>query len=203
MKTAFCRLFLSLFLLVSSACSTTQVQESWRLPGYQPPQPQKILVVALAAKDSTRRLVESRFVDALEARGLLAVPSHQWITDGTAITRRALEPLVAQNGVTTVLISSVRDVQKTTAYQPATTAESDGLFRTIDTYYAYSSTGQHEGGTYAQITDYLIETNLFDTRNGKLSWSVITRTRAPKTLKDGIQDVTDAVMKKAGQDGAL
>jgi hypothetical protein len=103
-----------------------------------------------------------------------------------------------------VLVTSVREVQKSAAYQPdPATASDDGLFRNIDTYYAYSSTGQHEGGSYAQVTDYLIETSLFDASNSKLSWTVITRTSEPKALKEGLQGVIKAVMQQGDKDKVL
>lgn len=204
MNSAATRLIFLLLLSLLQACSSTQVQEAWRQPGYHPPQAQKILVVALAANDSTRRAVENSFVTALEEKGLVAIASNTWIADGTQITRKALIPIVEQNGITTVLISSIRDIQKAAAYQPAPAAAGDdGLFRNIDTYYAYSSTGQHEGGTYAPILEYVIETNLFDATSRKLSWSVITRTSAPKDMKKGIEGVTEAVLKQAAKDGVL
>ncbi|HVL00432.1 MAG TPA: hypothetical protein VM553_11505 [Dongiaceae bacterium] len=196
-------LILLLLLSLLQACSTTQVQESWRLPGYQPPRPQKLLVVALTATESTRKLVESSFVRALEEKGITAIPSSNWIADGTKITRDSLVPIVEQNGITTVLVSSMREVQRSAAYQPNPGDDSDGLFRNIDTYYAYSSDGQHEGGSYAQVTEYLIETNLFAANNRKLSWSVITRTAAPKDLAKSVESITQTVMSQAEKDKAL
>lgn len=203
MKRFTSRLIFLLLLSLLQACATTQVQESWRLPGYHPPKPQKLLVVALTATEATRKLVENSFVQALEAKGITAIPSSTWIADGSKITRDSLVPIVEQNGITTVLVSSMREVQKSAAYQPAAGDDSDGLFRNIDTYYAYSSSGQHEGGSYAQVTEYLIETNLFDGKNRKLSWSVITRTSAPKDMQKDIEGVTEAVMKRAEEDKAL
>lgn len=204
MKIPATRLIFLMLLALLQACSSTQVQEAWRQPGYQPPHPQKILVVVLAANDSDRRVVENSFVAALEEKGQVAIASITWIPDGTQVTREALIPIVEQNGITSVLISSIRDIQKTAAYQPAPPAAGDdSLFRNIDTYYAYSNTGQHESGTYAPITEYLIETNLFDAASRKLSWSVITRTSAPKDMKKGIESVTKAVLKQARKDGVL
>ena len=198
------RLILLILLALLGACSTTRVQESWRLPDYRPPQPQKILVVALTAREATRKTVETAYANALEQKGYLAIPSMNWIADGTKLNREALEPLVKQNGITTVLVTSVRDVQQSKVYQPATSSLGDnGLFRNIDTYYAYSSDGQHEGGIYTQLTDYLIETNLFSVASRKLSWSVITRTSDTGHLKKKVNEVVKAVLAQAEKDHAL
>ena len=198
------RLISLVFLLLLSACSTTQVQESWRLPSYQPAQPQKILVVAMAARESMRKLIETAFATQLEQSGLTAIPSFQWIEDGSKLDREALMPLVQQNGITTVLVTSIKDVQKSSAYQPdQSTGASDSLFRNFDTYYTYSSTGQHESGSYAALTDYLIETNLFDARNQKLSWSVVTRTSETGSIKKAVDEIAKTAMKQARKDNAF
>jgi hypothetical protein len=198
------RLISLLFVLLLSACSTTEVQESWRLPGYQPNQPQKVLVVAMASREGLRKVIETSFSNQLEAAGVTAIASFQWLPDGSKLNREALVPLVRENGITTVLVTSVKDVQKTTAYQPQQDLnESDGLFRQIDTYYAYSSTGQHEGGSYAALTDYLIETNLFDARNQKLSWSVTTRTSETGSIQKAVDEIVKATLKQARKDKAF
>lgn len=201
MITISSRLILLCFMLLMSACATTNVQESWRLPTYQPVQPQKVLVVAMAANESLRKVIESRFSARLEEKGITAIPSFQWLPEGTKLTRATIQPVVQQNGITTVLATSIKDVQKTAAYQPAQdTVPQDGLFRETDTYYAYSSSGKHEGGDYAALTDYLIETNLFDTRNHKLSWSVTTRTSETGSIRKAVDEIAKTVVKQAGKD---
>lgn len=193
-----------LFLLFAAGCSTTQVQESWHLPGYQAPQSQKVLVVAMASKESIRKVIETSFVARLEEKGLTAIPSFQWLPDGSKLNREAIVPLVRQNGITTVLVTSIKDVQKSTAYQPEQqTGVGDNLFRNFDTYYAYSSSGQHETGSYAALTDYLIETNLFDTQTQKLSWSITTRTSETGPVKKAVDEIVKAVVSKAGKDNVL
>ena len=204
MKHLSSRLISLLLLLLLGACSTTQVQESWRLPGYQPSQPQKVLVVAMAAKEGMRKVIETSFSKQLEQKGITAIPSFHWLPEGTRLNREAVLPVVKQNGITTVLVTSVKDVQKSTAYQPEqSTVPEDGLFRNMDTYYAYSSSGQHESGSYAALTDYLIETNLFDARNHKLSWSVTTRTSETGSIQKAVDEIVKTTLKQASQDKVL
>ena len=191
-------------LLLLTACSTTQVQESWRLPGYQLAQSQKVLVVAMAARESMRKAVESTFSRQLEQRGLTAIPSYLWVENGANLTRAILQPLVEQNGISAVLVTSIKDVQKSAAWQPGQSAiPEDGLFRHMDTWQTYSSSGQHEGGSYASLTDYLMETNLFDTRSGKLSWSITTRTSETGSVEKAMQEIVKATLKQASKDGVL
>ena len=101
-----------------------------------------------------------------------------------------------------MLVSSIRGVEKDQTYQPADNMGTppDNLFRNFDSYQVYNSSGQHEPGTYVETTDYLLETNLFNTRTEKLSWSVTTRTSLTKNIKDGVDGVISAVLKQADRD---
>lgn len=195
------RLILLCLLFLLGACASTHVEETWRLPGYQPIQPQKVLVVAMAANEDVRKLIENAFCAQLEEKGITAIASSQWLADGSRLDRAALQPLVQQNGITSVLATSIKDVQKIAAYQPEQhTIPEDGLFRHQDTYYTYSSSGQHESGRYASLTDYVIETNLFDTRQHKLSWSIITRSSEASSVRKAVDDIARTVVKQAGKD---
>jgi len=196
-------LILIAFTLLLSACASTRVEESWTLPGYQPPtaDKRKVLVIALASKETTRKAFESAFVQALEARGILAVPSHQWMPESTKVNRDTVAPIVAQNGITSVMIGTLRGVEKSQAYQPPQqVGPGDNLYRNFDTYRVYDSSGQHETGTYAEMTEYLLEINLFNVATEKLSWSVRTRTTDSGDLNDGVHSIVDAVVKQAEKD---
>ncbi|MEE2729447.1 MAG: hypothetical protein VYA55_01440 [Pseudomonadota bacterium] len=197
------RLILLPLVLMLSACASTQIEEAWTLPGYTPPaaEQRKVLVVTLAAQETMRKGFELAFVQELEQKGILAVPSHQWIVDSTTINRDTLRPIVAQNGITSVLVSSLRGVEKAQTYQPPQqVGPGDNLYRNFDTYMVYSSSGQHVPGDFVEITEYLLETNLFNAANEKLSWSVRTRTTEQTTLEKGVRSVVSAVIKQAGHD---
>jgi hypothetical protein len=200
------RLILLSFVALLSACATTQIEESWTLPGYQAPAPaeRKVLVVALAAEDTVRKAFENSFVQQLEHNGITAVASHTRIADSSKVNRQTLRPIVAQNQITSVLVSSIRGIEKAQTYQPPTqVGPSDNLYRNFDTYQVYSSTGHNEPGTYVEMTEYLLETNLFNTKTEKLSWSVKTRTSEQTSLKKGVDSVVKAVMKQATKDRIL
>ncbi|HAG96126.1 MAG: hypothetical protein CMK83_15585 [Pseudomonadales bacterium] len=198
-------IFLSLLALLG-ACASTQVEESWTLPGYAPPpaEQRKVLVVTLASTETIRKAFELAFVKELEENGILAVPSLQWMPDSTQVNRDSLRPIVAQNGITSVLVNSLRGIETSKTYQPAEQiGPGDNLYRNFDTYMVYSSSGQHETGSYAEMTEYLLETNLFDARNEKLSWSVRTRTTDPTSLEAGVRSVVSKVIQQAENDNVF
>jgi len=200
------RLILLSLVALLSACATTQIEESWTLPGYIAPAPaeRKVLIVTLAADETVRKAFENNFVQQLDKNGILAVASHQWLPDGTKVNRETLRPVVAQNGITSVLVSSLRGVEKSQTYQPPEqVGPGDNLYRNFDTYMVYSSSGQNEPGTYVEMTEYLLESNLFNVKSEKLSWSVKTRTTEQATLKEGVESIVNAVMKQAAKDKVL
>ena len=200
------RLILLSLVASLTACATTQIEESWTLPGYMAPAPaeRKVLIVTLAADETVRKAFENDFVQQLDKNGILAVASHQWLADGTKVNRETLRPIVAQNGITSVLVSSLRGIEKSQTYQPPEQiGPGDNLYRNFDTYMVYSSSGQNEPGTYVEMTEYLLETNLFNVKTEKLSWSVKTRTTEQATLKEGVESIVNAVMKQAAKDKVL
>ena len=198
------RLILLAITVFVSAFATTSIEESWRDKNYQAPTQQKVLVVALASRETVRKAFENSFVAQLEQQGILAVASNQWIPDGSQLSRESLRPLLKRNGITTVLSSSIKGVETASTYQPEQqVGPDDNLFRNFDTYQVYSSSGQHETGSYNELTEYLLETNLFSASNEKLSWSVVTRSSQPKTLEKTIDNVVSAVIKQAKKDGVL
>ncbi|AUM13943.1 hypothetical protein [Ketobacter alkanivorans] len=200
------RLILLSLVASLTACATTQIEESWTLPGYMAPAPaeRKVLIVTLAADETVRKAFENDFVQQLDKNGILAVASHQWLADGTKVNRETLRPIVAQNGITSVLVSSLRGIEKSQTYQPPEQiGPGDNLYRNFDTYMVYSSSGQNEPGTYVEMTEYLLETNLFNVKTEKLSWSVKTRTTEQATLRKGVESIVNAVMKQAAKDKVL
>ncbi len=200
------RLILLSLVASLTACATTQIEESWTLPGYMAPAPaeRKVLIVTLAADETVRKAFENDFVQQLDKNGILAVASHQWLADGTKVNRETLRPIVAQNGITSVLVSSLRGIEKSQTYQPPEQiGPGDNLYRNFDTYMVYSSSGQNEPGTYVEMTEYLLETNLFNVKTEKLSWSVKTRTTEQATLRKGVESRVNAVMKQAAKDKVL
>jgi len=54
-----------------------------------------------------------------------------------------------------------------------------------------------------QIVDLLHQTNLFDARNEKLSWSVRTRTTDPTSLEAGVRSVVSKVIQQAENDNVF
>lgn len=200
------RLILLSLVASLTACATTQIEESWTLPGYMAPAPaeRKVLIVTLAADETVRKAFENDFVQQLDKNGILAVASHQWLADSTKVNRETLRPIVAQNGITSVLVSSLRGIEKSQTYQPPEQiGPGDNLYRNFDTYMVYSSSGQNEPGTYVEMTEYLLETNLFNVKTEKLSWSVKTRTTEQATLRKGVESIVNAVMKQAAKDKVL
>lgn len=195
------RLFLLPFILLLASCATTHIEESWTLPEYTPPTDKKVLVIVLAAKQKVREVFETQFVNQLNDKGLAAIASHTWIPDGSNINRDMLRPLIKQNGITMVLVSSLKSVEKSQAYQPAQpTGPSDNLNVSLDSYITFDSSGKHVSGSYAELNDYLVETNAFDSRTEKLSWSATTRTSDQSHMEKIISDVVSTVVKQGRKD---
>ncbi len=198
-------LFITLFCsFLVAGCASTKIDETWTLPGYQPPANKKVLVIVLSSRETVRELVELEFVKHMKAEGIEAIASIDHLAETKVVNRQAVKPVVEKLGITLVMVSSLRDIEKNKVYQPDDNIGlEDSLYRNIDTYYTYSSSGQHESGHYVETLEYIVETNLFDVASEKLSWSVNTRTLEPASIEKGAESIVSTVLKQAYQDGIL
>jgi hypothetical protein len=202
------KLLTSLMFLVGYltlvGCSSTRVDASWKLTDYRVPPHAKALVIAVAPKAESRRAFENRLTSSLETKGVVALPSFPLMDDVTQVSKDKLRPILVQNSIDVVIISSVKAIESSQTYQPPQAiGPQDSLYRNFDTYQVYSSSGQHETGTYSEHIEYLLETNLFDTRSEKLSWSITTRTRESRSFKTRIDNLVDTLIKQGEKDGVF
>ena len=187
-----------------AGCSSTRVDTSWKLADYKVPAQARALVIAVAPKAEARRAFETRLASDLEARGIVALPSFLLVNDATQVSKDKLRPVLVQNNIQVVIISSVKAIESSQTYQPPqAVGPQDNLYRNFDTYQVYSSSGQHETGTYNKHIEYILETNLFDTGSEKLSWSITTRSSESNSLKTRIDNLVNTLIKQGEKDGVF
>lgn len=181
-----------------SACTTTEVDESWALPGYSLPQEKNMLVIVLSGQPKIRELVELEFVSQFKALGIAASPSVLFLTDEEVSDRKQVAAVVEEQGFTLVLVSSLRSIEKNTVYQPAQEdVLKDGLYRTSETYYAFSSSGQHQTGQYVESLEYIVESNIYDVELQEMAWSIYTRTLEAVDIEKGAKSMVRTVVNQA------
>lgn len=196
------RLSIVLFSLTLSACSLTQVEESWRSAEYQAPANPATLVVAVTDEAKLRQQIEQRFQQALAAAGLTQVtPSLRWMPPATAINRSTIEPLVRQHQVKWVIATSLTDIDTTRVYQANTPPAGSLIYGDRSGGRELADIGVAENPS--SLREYVVETTLFDTGHHEMIWSVKTRTRETDDVKRAIESIVSEVLAQARKDGLL
>ena len=111
------KLFLCLLLVtVAAACSPIKKLEVWKEETYST-HPQKMLLIAIAKRDSTRRQAENVLANQLVKRGLEAIPSYKVLPQEEKLDRQAVEKKVRELGFDSVLVARSISQKEITNHQ--------------------------------------------------------------------------------------
>ena len=167
-----------LLLAVSSLCSCASVSlvDTWRNPAIHPERLQKVLVVSITKKDSSRTIYEDMFQSEFSRRGVEAVAGYTLIPGGEKADWTVLEKAVKQAAAQAVLTVQTIKVEQQTIVQPgrATTYPSNWYPESFPTWdlYGYYGSMAYYGPSYISTYDLAtMQVNLFDATTGKLLWA--------------------------------
>ncbi|HEY8206617.1 MAG TPA: hypothetical protein VIG99_03980, partial [Myxococcaceae bacterium] len=173
------------------ACSTTHVTSSWKDPSAAQANLQKVLVVAMVPQETVRRNLEQEMVARLQQRGVQAVPSNQFIQEGSSITRDGVKQVVENNGFDAVLVTQYLGTQRELEYYPGTYYD----------YFGYYSPMVYDSGYVRETTTVKLESRLFDAKEGgRLLWSAATSTVDPSSAEKAIPTVAQKIVEKLEKD---
>jgi hypothetical protein len=196
----------SLLLLTSILCScaSARLVESWRNPTVRAPRLQKVLVVSIAKKDSSRRVSEDILASELARRGVEAVPGYTLLPAGKS-DAKALDEAVKHAAVQAVLTLQTVRVEQETTVQPGYVTTYPGhwypeAFPAWDLYGYYGSMANY-GPAYISTYDVAtMQVNLFDAASGKLLWAGTFESNEPEKVisvsKDIAREVVQALVKE-------
>lgn len=163
-------LLLSMFVgLLAGGCGTTQLVELWRDPTYSAGPLNKILVISFRPDPTHRRISEDAFVEALQKRNTVAVPSYQLFPEAIPDTT-ALRQTIEEEGYEAVLVLVKAEREETETYVPGYTTREDVTVydRRWRNFVTRKETVEHEG--YTETTMAIrVQTDLLLTQEGENS----------------------------------
>ena len=190
-------------LLFCAGCGGpgTQFSATWTSPDYAQMQDvDEVLVVAVTATEVRRRIFEDSLVSKLQKEGISAYPSNQFSESVDQLDEEEVEALIKERGIEAVIVTRVLNIdRKDVVVPPSTTVTGYPSYGRpyYDSWYGYYSHGYgvtHDPGyTYEKVTVSL-ETNLYDTANGKLIWSGQSETFDPASTQDVIGPTTEIIV---------
>ncbi|MBD3220778.1 hypothetical protein GF314_06010 [bacterium] len=204
--TAGLALALGLLILMTTGCaSPPRLVHAWQDPGYAGPRLERILVVGISERASTRRVFESVFSAEFRDRGVAATPSYELFPGPERPDREEFLATVRARGFDGVILSRVvgvdREASVTPGYvvvEPAFAYRRDFWGFYSDSYAVYSSPGYVE--RYDVVT---VETNLYEVAGPSLVWTGQTESVAPTGVEAESAGLARVMMQELVRRGLI
>lgn len=204
----FAFLLFSTALLTACATSSTMLTERWKDQNYNE-RISRIIVVGISESESRRRLFEDTLVAQLNKRGVEAFSSAELISAEKEVNKESILAAVKEKSIDSVIVTRLVSVDEQATYLPGSvTVDSSGHYRPGQDYYynfndyyteSTSSTTLTPGNV---VTDTIVslETNLYETKQQQLVWSVTSETFNPNDINKSIQKLSETIVNRLSKD---
>lgn len=185
------------------ACSSTRLVSSWSEPTYQN-KINKVLVLGLAKNESIKRVYESTMARAFRDAGTEAHEAGTTIPEAGENNREAIKAALVNKGYDTVLVTRMVSKKEETYFVP------DRPYRVPHPYYngfydyymnVYPSV--YAPGYMATDTIVSLETNIYELKEGKLIWAVVSESINVNDINKEVGVLSELFIKRLKKDGLL
>ncbi len=154
-------------LTVVACASVSKPLGQWRNPAFSG-KFDSMLIIGVTSRSTRRRVFEDKFVEALKADKIEAVPSYSLITSTMDLSRLSVTQAIEGQDLDAVLLTRMVGIRDRETYQrPGGEDETMNYF----TYYD-NALEQTSDGYYSQFRVFTLETSLYDTATGEMVWSM-------------------------------
>jgi len=204
---------LALVGLLTTACSSTTVKNSWVKPGYAD-KVENVYLVGIAKEEDFRRLFEEAFKRKLTGQGVRAIPSHKDLAKSQESNRESIIREMEANGCDSVLLTKMirkrkdkgtsgKGIQVVQVVPVAAPVYVDPWYNSWGSYY-YQGTGVKEvQPTTPGTTTLTIESVLYDLKTEERIWSAQLEMVKEIDIMKMIEDHVDAVVRNLKQKGLI
>jgi hypothetical protein len=172
-------LLLCFGVLLLTACSTTEVVNTWK-DDSQNQKFSNVLVVAVSKIPAYRALVEHELVNIIEKAGADATASVDILPNTDLIDEAAASAAIKDSGADAVMVLRLVDKKNEDLYTPGTTYVQGGYGgrynRGWHGYYGSGYRVMSTPGYSRKFSVSTVETTLFDAATNKRVWSTLTTT---------------------------
>jgi hypothetical protein len=204
----------------ASCGSNTSIVSSWRDPNstLSKEQFKKVLIVALAKDESTRRTTENR-IASINPKVLN--PSYNYLNQQNLnLTQEQKISIVQSEGFDGAITLRFIRADKETQYVPGTSNYYGGMgypgmgYGYVGGYgmgygagfggwYGAYAPAYYTPGYYQENVYYYIETNIFDLKNNKLVWSATTKSLDVSDINTTVDEIMEACVQQMRADGYM
>ncbi|MBW2510844.1 MAG: hypothetical protein JRE01_02300 [Deltaproteobacteria bacterium] len=188
------RLFLCLLMVtVAAACSPIKKLEVWKEETYST-HPQKMLLIAIAKRDRTRRQAENVLANQLVKRGLEAIPSYKVLPQEEKLDRQAVEAKVRELGFDSVLVARSISQKEITNHQYGGVILGGTAVYSNGGWYGYGY-----GYSYNREYDsdyFIISTKLYDVDSEMPAWSYLAQIKVDGSRERAINQLIPTIVEQ-------
>ena len=186
-------LCLAMGLLLLAACTTTKVLNEWRNTNGADTRFGHIVMVALFKQDQTRRMFEDEFAWQISNHGQMVTRSYNLVpslNENTTGRIATIAQAVGADGILTIRMVNSK--------QPTETAADNSHLvpMNLSGFLQHSWKDNYDPPELMTNTVMIVESRLFDAKNGKLVWSLATQSKNQFGLKWEITLLAKRVLGK-------
>ncbi|PKB18185.1 hypothetical protein [Flavobacterium sp. 5] len=215
------KILIALICVFFASCgSNTSIVSSWKDPNatLSKEQFKKVLVVALAKDESTRRATENRIASI---NPTVLNPSFNYLNQQNLnLTQEQKISIVQSEGFDGAITLRFIRADKQTEYVPGTSNYYGGMgypgmgYGYVGGYgmgygagfggwYGAYAPAYYTPGYYQENVYYYIETNIFDLKNNKLVWSATTKSLDVSDINTTVDEIMEACVQQMRADGYM
>ena len=191
------------FIFITS-CSNTKLTSVWMDKEKSGTSFNDILVIGISDKELNRRLFEETFTTELNAAGVKSEVSYKILPQGSKINRDTVSAAIKGKNIDAVIVTHLVTVDKETIYRENMDYRpSYGYYNGLYNYYPYVNGYVQQPGYYTTADVVTLETNLYEVKSEELVWSAHSRSFAPESAKEVIDDLVKLVIKDLEEKGLI
>ncbi len=196
-------------LLMSGCASNTKLLNTWSDPDNTASYGD-ILIVGISDSEQKRRAYESFFIANLQDKGINAVASYTVIDNKEELNlqgekgalRKIVKSAIKGSDIDAVLVSHVVSIEQEDIYRPSLDYQpvyssayyNRPYYGGMYGYHGYVTTYVQQPGYYTEEQIYVLETNLYDVKSGELVWTTRSRTFAPDSMEQAVNDISNLII---------
>ena len=191
-------------VLFIASCANTKITSVWMDQGKAGTSFNDILVIGIAEEEHNRRLFEEELTTQLNAAGIESEVSYRILPEGTSITRETVGDAIEGKNIDAVIVTHLVAVEEETVYrQNMDYRPNYGYYNSMYSYYPHVHTYVNNPGYYTTHDVVMLETNLYEVSSAELVWSAQSRSFAPESAKEVIDDLIKLVIKDLKEKGLI
>jgi len=187
---------LSLIGLMFACGPSTKLEKSWADPSFNASTTKpfaKVLVIAPLKDAASERIAEDKIVKKLKAG--VGVPSYSYLSP-TDTDKASVDAKLISDGFDGIIEMHLKEVEKSTEYVQGSSYGYHG-------YRGYYGYGSYSPGYYTENKTFMVETNLYSIREGKLLWSGTTSSLNPTSFNNTIDEIIYTIQNELKKKGFI